>query len=112
MTPDSASLSEGCSGLPFTPADHRAICAFRDRLIRGGGRHTLATDHDFSPEVLEVFAAGLEEAAFVLWRETGSVWVVDLRPPSGATRELPGIAEALAFVAAELDPGIDVNLGP
>lgn len=72
----------------LTSADHRAVHAFRAVLRRHGGRQTIATDYAFAPEVVEIFASGRDEAAFVLWREPDGIAAIEFSPRE--TRRLAG----------------------
>jgi len=99
--PDSFPAQSSCQA-GLTLADHKAVHAFRAVLRRHGGRQTIAVDHAFAPEVVEIFASGRDEAAFVLWREPDGIAAIEFR--AGETRRLAAatMGECLERVVTSL----------
>ncbi len=97
-----ADAAEALSCMAFTPGDHRTICGYRSVLHGLGGRQTIATDHEFSPEVLEVFAPGQPDAAFALWRDPSGIVIADLRSGPARVLDQSSMDDALSWVSAAL----------
>ncbi len=93
-------LPATAASVELTPADHRTINAFRQVLLEQGFRHTLATDHAFSPEVLELFTAGADQAAFAVWREATGIIAADLRDDRMRRIQQSNMVEALDWISS------------
>ena len=86
----------------LTPGDHRAMQEFRPVLRRHHGRQTIATDYEFSPEVVEIFACGRDEAAFILWREGDGIAALEMRERDSRWLGVTSMAECLQRIGCAL----------
>ncbi len=90
---------------PLTSADHRAMRAFRPVLHRHGGRQTIATDYDFSPEVVEIYTPGRDEAVFLLWREPEGIAALSVGDRAARRLAAATMRECLERIGSSLAGG-------
>ena len=102
--PPESPFSKSVAALAFSMADHKVLCAFRNRLRRKAIWAVITPLHRELAEALEVYrpyeAPEKAEPTWTIWRSAAGVWVLD--KDCGPLGEPTTLTEAVEIVEAVL----------
>ena len=102
--PPESPFSKSVSAVAFSMADHKLLCAFRNRLRRKAIWAVVTPMHHELAEALEVYrpyeAPGKADPSWTIWRSAAGVWVLDKE--CGPLGEPTSLTEAVEIVEAIL----------
>jgi hypothetical protein len=103
--PPESPFSESVAALAFSMADHKVLCAFRNRLRRKAIWAVVTPLHHELAEALEVYrpyeAPEKAEPTWTIWRSAAGVWVLDKE--CGPLGEPTTLTEAVEIVEGPED---------
>jgi hypothetical protein len=100
---DVATTQKPIMGKPFDRTDRSIATAWGAARRANGIKLLVATDHDAFPEVIEIAPSGTAEPRWCIWRDKSGRLIVDNWHTWERGRPFTFMADALRFVAMEIE---------